>query len=526
MAWACTCTANRSFSFVHVVLLFFVLVWGSQRCDGFGTFGFDIHHRFSDPVMEILGADGLPEKGTLPYYAAMTHRDQLVKRRHLASDVDQTTPLAFAYGNRTYQLPPFAYLHYANVSVGTPSTSYLVALDTGSDVFWLPCDCSSCIRGIKFSNGDIQDFSIYSPNNSSTSKKIPCSSSLCSPRRCAIEATECPYQVVYLSNGTSSTGILVEDVLHLTTDDGKQENVEANITFGCGKVQTGSFLEGGAPNGLFGLGMENISVPSILASQGHALNSFSMCFGLDGLGRIRFGDNGSLGQGETPFNLRRLHPFYNVTITQISLGGKPADLEFSAIFDSGTSFSYLNDPAYTQISESFNMLTKEKRHSNTSDSPFEYCYELSPNQTIFELPKLNLTMKGGDQYVVFDPILQLKFDNGEQGYCLAVVKSEDVNIIGQNFMTGYRIIFDREKMVLGWKESNCYNDEGTNTLPINPSDSPAISPDTGVTPEATSGTSNTSRIPAADPPSKNHSPKLNFFTLSLILILFPFFAIV
>lgn len=74
----------------------------------------------------------------------------------------------------------------------------------------------------------------------------------------------------------------------------------------CGKVQTGSFLEGGAPNGLFGLGMENISVPSILASEGHASNSFSMCFGPDGLGRIRFGDNGSLGQGETPFNLRRL----------------------------------------------------------------------------------------------------------------------------------------------------------------------------------------------------------------------------
>ena len=106
MAWACASTTASSFSFGYVVLLFFVLVWGSQRCDGFGTFGFDVHHRFSDPVMVILGADGLPEKGSLPYYAAMTHRDQLIKRRHLASDVDQTTTLAFAYGNKTYQLPP------------------------------------------------------------------------------------------------------------------------------------------------------------------------------------------------------------------------------------------------------------------------------------------------------------------------------------------------------------------------------------------------------------------------------------
>lgn len=68
-------------------------------------------------------------------------------------------------------------------------------------------------------------------------------------------------------------------------------------------IQTGSFLDGAAPNGLFGLGMENLSVPSILASSGLAANSFSMCFGPDGTGRINFGDKGSLDQGETPINL-------------------------------------------------------------------------------------------------------------------------------------------------------------------------------------------------------------------------------
>ena len=34
------------------------------------------------------------------------------------------------------------------------------------------------------------------------------------------------------------------------------------------------------------------------------------------------------------------------------VGGTSADLNFDAIFDSGTSFTYLNDPAYTFISES------------------------------------------------------------------------------------------------------------------------------------------------------------------------------
>ncbi|XP_048334943.1 aspartyl protease family protein 1 isoform X2 [Ziziphus jujuba] len=447
-------TISHSFTFVCYLLI--VLFWGSSSCYGFGTFGFDVHHRFSDPVKGILGFDELPEKGSLAYYAAMAHRDNLIKRRHLQTNVDQTAPLIFNYGNETYRIPAFGYLHYANVSVGTPSSSYLVALDTGSDVFWLPCDCTNaCVRSVEFSNNDVLNFNIYSPNTSSTSQKTPCNSTMCNPQRCATEAPECPYQVQYLSNGTSSTGILVEDVLHLTTDDAKQEKVEARITFGCGKVQTGTFLEGAAPNGLFGLGMEDISVPSILARDKLASNSFSMCFGPDGLGRIRFGDNGSLDQGQTPFNLRQLHP----------------------------------------------------------------------NQTNFKYPRLNLTMKGGDQYYVINP-LELMTVEGVRVFCLAVVKSGDVNIIGQNFMTGYRVTFDREKKVLGWKESNCYDNEETNTLPINPSESPAVSPSINVNPEATAGSSNNSHIPAPSSPANSHSLKFNSFTFVLILVVLTLFAIV
>lgn len=46
-------------------------------------------------------------------------------------------------------------LHYANVSVGTPSLWFLVALDTGSDLLWLPCDCSSCVLALRSSSGQV-----------------------------------------------------------------------------------------------------------------------------------------------------------------------------------------------------------------------------------------------------------------------------------------------------------------------------------------------------------------------------------
>uniref|UniRef100_A0A803R125 Peptidase A1 domain-containing protein n=1 Tax=Cannabis sativa TaxID=3483 RepID=A0A803R125_CANSA len=511
---------------VYFLTLFLVVLCrGSVSCYGFGTFGFDIHHKFSDPVRGILGFDEVPQKGTVDYYKVLVHGDHLIKGRHLASD-DQTTPLAFYPGNDTVQLGgPFGYLHYANISVGTPSSSYLVALDTGSDLFWLPCDCTSCVRGIR-SGDEITEFNIFSPNASSTSKKVSCNSSLCDlQRRCPSQTSTCPYQVVYLSNGTSSTGYLVEDVLHLTTDDSKLKGVKAPITFGCGTVQTGSFLEGAAPNGLIGLGIEAISVPSLLAKEGYTSNSFSMCFGREGLGRIRFGDNGSVDQGETPFSLRETHPTYNVTVTQINVGGTDANLEFSAIFDSGTSFTYLNDPAYTQISESFNKMANEDRHSSNSSIPFEYCYVLRPNQTSFEYPALNFTMKGGHVYPVKESIV-VASDNGTLIYCLGVVKSENVNIIGQNFMTGYRVTFDREKLILGWKDSNCFDEEETSTLPIKPSSSPAMSPAGTLSPEATSGSVNNTIKPEAAPP-RNHSSKLNSFSfMFILLIICQFFVIV
>ncbi|RDY06630.1 Aspartyl protease family protein 1, partial [Mucuna pruriens] len=450
MAWPCRCVSLTLTSLI-------VLSLTSQSCYGLGTFGYDIHHRFSDPVKGIMGNIlHLPQKGTPQYYAAMVHRDRFFKGRRLAAD--SHTPLTFAAGNHTLSIPSLGFLHYANVSIGTPPLWFLVALETGSDLFWLPCNCTSCVHGLKTRSGRI-NFNIYELDNSSTSKKVSCNnSSFCKQSQCPSSDSSCPYQVDYLSNDTSSSGFLVEDVLHLITDDDQTKDADAIITFGCGQVQTGVLLKGEAPNGLFGLGMDNISVPSILAKEGLISNSFSMCFGSNGSGRIAFGDTGVSDQGKTPFNLKTLHPTYNITITQIIVGGNAADLEFHAIFDSGTSFTYINDPAYTLLADKFSSLVKEKRHSfqsPDSNIPFEYCYEISPNQTIIEVPLLNLTMKGGDDYYVSDPTIQVSSEDEGNLLCLGILKSDSVNIIGQNFMTGYKIVFDRENMKLGWKESNC-----------------------------------------------------------------------
>ncbi|XP_039054570.1 aspartyl protease family protein 1-like isoform X2 [Hibiscus syriacus] len=488
-------------------------------------FTFKMHHLFSEPVKNWSNSTGKlshwPAKGSFEYYAVLAHRDRLLRGRKL-SDINAT--LSFSDANSTFRISSLGFLHYTTVKLGTPGVKFMVALDTGSDLFWVPCDCTQCAPTEGTTYASDFELSIYDPKGSSTSKKVTCNSSLCAHRnQCLGTFSSCPYIVSYMSAQTSTSGVLLEDVLHLTTGDGHPKLVEAYVTFGCGQVQSGSFLDVAAPNGLFGLGMEKIAVPSILSQEGLTANSFSMCFGSDGIGRISFGDKGSPDQQETPFNLNPSHPTYNITVTQIRVGTTIIAGDITALFDSGTSFTYLVDPAYSNLAENFHSQAQDRRRPPDSRIPFEYCYDMSPDANATLIPSMSLTMKGGHHFPVHDPIIVIS-TRSKLVYCLAVIKSTELNIIGQNFMTGYRIVFDREKMVLGWKPSDCYDKETSNTLPVKPST--AFPPAVAVNPEATAGNRNGPNNSGAPSSITNPSTRLKtlFYTFTLALI--PFFALI
>lgn len=69
----------------------------------------------------------------------------------------------------------------------------------------------------------------------------------------------------------------------------------------CGRMQSGYYLDGVAPDGLLGLGFGAVSVPSFLARTGSIHDSFSLCFRDDDSGRILFGDKGPSTQQSTSF---------------------------------------------------------------------------------------------------------------------------------------------------------------------------------------------------------------------------------
>ncbi|CAL5035345.1 unnamed protein product [Urochloa decumbens] len=446
---------------LNALLLFplFAAAAMGRGCAAQATPSLEFHHRFSEPVRHWAEArgralpGGWPAPGGAAYVAALAGHDRH-RAMSTAGGSGEAPPLTFAEGNATLKVSNLGFLHYALVTVGTPGQTFMVALDTGSDLFWLPCQCDGCTPPAMAASGSA---SFYIPGMSSTSKAIPCNSNFCDLQKECSTTSQCPYKMVYVSVGTSSSGFLVEDVLYLTTENAHPHILKAQIMLGCGQTQTGSFLDAAAPNGLFGLGIDEVSVPSILAQKGLIPNSFSMCFGRDGIGRISFGDQGSSDQEETPLDINQQHPTYAISITGISIGNNVRDMEFSTIFDTGTSFTYLADPAYTYITQSFHSQVKANRHPADSRIPFEYCYDLSSGEARIPTPDIILRTASGSLFPVIDPGQVISIQEHEYVYCLAIVKSMKLNIIGQNFMTGLRMVFDRERKILGWKKFNCFS---------------------------------------------------------------------
>lgn len=75
----------------------------------------------------------------------------------------------------------------------------------------------------------------YSPSHSSSSKQVPCSHELCEMGpTCKTPKGNCPYTVNYFSEDTSSSGFLFEDMMHLGSVGGNQQqsSVQAKIILG------------------------------------------------------------------------------------------------------------------------------------------------------------------------------------------------------------------------------------------------------------------------------------------------------
>ncbi|XP_044509881.1 aspartic proteinase-like protein 1 isoform X2 [Mangifera indica] len=394
-----------------VSLLSYLLFDGSAAV----TFSSKLIHRFSDEAKErwISRGGNASVAGMWPKKESVEFMDLLLlndlKRQKMRVDLQSSNKSQYqllfpSQGSHTlYFGNQFYWLHYTWIDIGTPNVSFLVALDAGSNILWVPCQCIECapLSASNYTSLE-RDLSEFDPTISSSSKNLSCGDQLCKPHsNCKSLKDPCPYIAQYASQDTTSSGYLVEDVLHLASvsNYASKSSVQASVIIGCGRKQTGSYLDGAAPDGLMGLGLGDISVPTLLAKAGFIPNSFSICFDENDSGRIFFGDQGPASQQSTPFlPIGEKYDTYFVEVESYCVGSSCLQQSgFKALVDSGSSFTFLPTNVYDNV--------------------------ISKGFTVF---------------------------------CLTVMPADgDFGIIGQNFMMGHRMVFDRENFKLGWSLSNC-----------------------------------------------------------------------
>ncbi|OMO94194.1 Peptidase A1 [Corchorus olitorius] len=451
-------------------VVFVLSVWLLAEGSAAVTFSSKLIHRFSDEAKALWIArngnagDGVvswPKRNSLEYLELLIGNDVKRQKMKLGSQY----PLLFpSQGSQTLFFGnEFDWLHYTWIDIGTPNVSFLVALDAGSDLL-----CSHMLGASILQDKDLSE---YTPSLSSSSKNLSCSHHLCEASAyCKGPNDPCPYIIEYDSDNTSTSGYLVEDKLHLKSFSGHaaESSVQASVVVGCGRKQTGGYLDGAAPDGLMGLGPGKISVPSLLAKAGLIKNSFSICLDENGSGRIYFGDKGLASQQSTPFlPIEGKYETYVVRVEHLCVGSScPERSGFLALVDSGTSFTYLPPEIYDKVVLEFDKQVHARRISN--DDLWKYCYNVSSQDT-FKIPNMKLKFAMNQSFEIHNHIYSYTETEGHTVFCLTVLRGqEDFGVIGQNFMTGHRIVFDRENLKLGWSHTSCSDVSDKSSVPLKP----------------------------------------------------------
>ncbi|MCO5586669.1 hypothetical protein L7F22_040611 [Adiantum nelumboides] len=457
------------------------------------------------PEWQHLASQEWPPPGSPEFYhtLAMHDRHKRASRNLLGNG---TNVYSLLPSNTTLYIPTLGGIHYTAIALGTPPKAFLVGLDTGSDLLWVPCNCQQCSDANWANYGlDLNiNFSIYSPANSTSSKSVACSSAICrttlSPAACeANNVTQpCTYVSKYLSPNTSSSGTIVQDVVYLNPESGTGPNVTADIFFGCGSLQTGDFLSGGAPNGLFGLGPEAYSVPRTLAKSGVIRDVFSMCFSTTSeAGRLVFGKKPAASLQSTPLIPIDPNVFYVLGLEGILAGGVKVNTTRRVVFDTGTSLTTLPSELIKVLGDALaNNTTLETWSFNYRDTlQFSHCWNATTKAEQDSLSSLSFIFGGGGIWTIAEPLLGFGSNGKVTFVCLGILPTESLNappIIGYNFMLKYEYYFDLEDSTFSWGSSDCFNSNATTPNNISPASAPS--------PKSSSD------APPASPPADGQTP--------------------
>lgn len=371
--------------------------------------------------------------------------------------------------------------YFVDLEIGTPSKRFLLIADTGSDLMWVNCHYQYHARRRSRSKKRRRTRSTGSRSRSlhafasSSFHPISCASEECQmvpgPAACnLLHPTNCIYSYSY-SDQSSSSGVLAYDTATLSSLDGSFAATRIpNVAFGCSTERHGHSFDGA--DGVIGLGQGEISFSSQIGST-YANYKFSYCL-VDHLSApskhnyLVFGNRNLRDLRYTPLlrDLRVPDTYYYVAIEGVNVNGirlpiPPAAWSIAdngtggTIVDSGTTLSYIADPAYTVLFTAFDSLVLYPR---VAISPFDLCFNSSAVTTPIWLPAFSIHFSGGAS---FHPPVDNYFIAVADGVtCLSILEAsgQGFNVIGNIMQQNFVMEFDRQHSRLGFARTDCSQD--------------------------------------------------------------------
>uniref|UniRef100_A0A7N0UYT4 Peptidase A1 domain-containing protein n=1 Tax=Kalanchoe fedtschenkoi TaxID=63787 RepID=A0A7N0UYT4_KALFE len=339
--------------------------------------------------------------------------------------------------------------YFSQIGIGTPPKAAQLAIDTGSDVTWVQCKpCTDCYE---------QADPIYDPSASSTYQPLSCSAPACTALiQPACSAGTCQYRVSY-GDGSFTTGDFVTETVALGSS-----GTVPNLAIGCGHDNEGLF-RGSA--GLLGLGGGAVSFPSQIKAR-----SFSYCLpDRDSSASSTLDFNSATPGGAVTTQLAknaRIHTFYYVALSGLSVGGKPVQIPPSVfqvdasgrggiIVDSGTAVTRLQSVAYTALRDAFRSMTSDLP-SAPGVSLFDTCYDFSSiTGGKVQVPTVALVFAGGKSLPLPAKNYLIPADSDGK-FCFAFAGTRSpLSIIGNVQQQGIRISYDLANSLVGFSPSKC-----------------------------------------------------------------------
>ncbi|WCJ22245.1 Eukaryotic aspartyl protease family protein [Euphorbia peplus] len=339
---------------------------------------------------------------------------------------------------------------YARVYLGTPPQEFVVVVDTGSYLTFVPCTgCRDC--------GHHENPS-FDPEKSST--YAPCDS----------QRSQCFYDIAF-GESSNSSGVLAKDAIQF--ENGFRFN---GVVFGCEHLASKQIKDQKA-DGIMGLSRYPESLrrypksPSLidqLVTERVMSDSFSLCFaGMDGgVGAMVLGDFPIFPGTVFSYSDKTRSPYYNVQLFGIQVAGELLELDPSVfdqshgtIVDSGCTFAYLPNEAFFAFKYAILSATKAPQITNATDN--EICFH-APRRDASNLnkifPQVKLVFGNNRQILSLSPENYL-FRNAKIGaYCLGIYRSprgDSTTILGGIIVRNTLVTYNRERSVIGFLKTDC-----------------------------------------------------------------------